>query len=110
MGLDISFTAGSGEICTHCGGVIKGADVRCEDSGGRGSYPILENIGYYVPYEKRPEENHWYGKDMVLTEDQAQMLLAFVKKHKDLYNRDAVLGLIATAIVDNCAVVINADW
>lgn len=110
MSLDITISAKKGEICPHCGGVIKGAEIYCEDSGGGAWYPVLEKLGYYVPYDQRTEENDWYAKDMVLTAEQTKVLYDFVKKHKDLYNRNAVLGLIATAMVDENAVVINADW
>lgn len=110
MSLDISFSAPKGEICPHCGGVVKAAEMYSAESGGRAWYPILEELGYYVPYEQRTEENNWYAKDMALTAEQTRTLYEFVKNRKDLYNREVVLGLIATAIVDECAVVINADW
>lgn len=110
MSLDIRFITRREVRCPHCGEVVHSVDDAVEDSGGRAWYPILDDLGYYVPWENRTAENDWYGKDMVLTDDQAQMLFAFVKKNRDLYNRDTVLGLIATAIVDDCALVINADW
>ncbi len=63
-----------------------------------------------MPYDQRTEENDWYAKDMVLTTDQAKQVYDFIKKHSDLYNANDIIGLIATAILDENAVVINADW
>ena len=63
-----------------------------------------------MPHDQRTEENDWYGKDMVLTTEQAKQVYTFIRKHPDLYNADEVLGLIATALVEEKAVVINADW
>ena len=110
MSLDISFYARRKVSCPHCGGLVHTVDDAAEYSSGRSWYPILEELGYYVPYEKRTEENNWYGKDMVLTEEQTRLLYKFVKANRDLYQRDVVLGLIARALADESAMVINADW
>jgi hypothetical protein len=110
MGLDIRFISRRNVICPHCNHIIATEDVYCVDSGGRGWYDILEHLGYYVPHDQRTEENDWYGKDMVLTTEQAKQVYTFIRKHPNLYNDDEVLGLIATALVDENAVVINADW
>lgn len=110
MSLDIHFTSRKNVICPHCNKVVKTEDVYETDSGGRGWYDILEALGYYVPYDQRTEENDWYGKDMVLTTEQAKQVYTFIRKNPNLYNADDVLGLITTAIVDENAVVINADW
>lgn len=109
MGLDITFTRRKNIVCPKCGEIVGYNDVDCVDAGGRGWYPILESIGYYVPYEQRTEENDWYGKDMVLTEEQADEVYQFVKKH-DPYGALLVLKLIACAIYENDSIVVNADW
>ena len=110
MSLDIRFTAQEGVVCPKCGEVVAARNIMCEESGGRGWYDILEKIGYYVPYDQRTEENDWYGKDMTLTEEQADMVYMYVVRHKDLYNVNGVLGLIASALHDGNSVVVNADW
>ena len=109
MGLDIRFSRRKQMVCPKCGEVIGHTDVDTIDGGGRGWYPFLESIGYYVPYEQRTEENDWYGKDMVLTEEQADELYQFAKKH-DLYGAYLVTKLIAEAIYENDSIVVNADW
>lgn len=111
MSLDIEFTARKKVTCPHCGEVVTTEPVRCEDSGGRGWYSILESIGYYVPYDKRTDENDWYGKDMILTTEQMKQVYDFIIDNSDtLYNADSILGLIATAMIDKNVIVINADW
>lgn len=110
MGLDITFTSRRNVICPHCKTVVATEVVDSAASGGRGWYDILESLGYYVPCDKRTEENDWYGKDMVLTTEQVCQVYDFIKTHPDLYNADTVRGLIATALLDGNAVVVNADW
>jgi len=111
MSLDIRFFARVTETCPHCGEVVGIKEYNHVDSGGRGWYPILEELGYYVPYEQRTEENDWYGKDMELTRKQAEKVYRFVREHQyDLYNSDEILGLIATTTFEEVAVVVNADW
>jgi hypothetical protein len=110
MSLDIMFKRCEKIVCPHCNEIVSMKDVDCEDSGGRGWYPILEQLGYYVPYDKRTEENDWYGKDMVLTKEQVTQVADFIRKHLDLYNAYEILGLICVAIVSKETVVINADW
>lgn len=109
MGLDITFTQRKRIVCPKCGEIVGYTDVDCVDASGRGWYPILESIGYYVPYEQRTEENDWYGKDMVLTEKQADEVYQFVKKN-DLYGSYLVQKLIAEAIYEQDDIVLNADW
>lgn len=111
MSLDVSFKARKNVICPHCNGVV-GTEVvvDCVCSGGRGWYDILEQIGYYVPFDQRTEENDWYGKDMTLTLEQSKQVYDFVKKHLDLYNATNILGLIATTMADGNEVVVNANW
>ena len=65
MGLDITFTRRRNMVCPKCGEIIGHTNVAYVDAGGSGWHPLLESIGYYVPYKLRTEENDWYGKDMV---------------------------------------------
>lgn len=109
MGLDITFTHRKNIVCPKCGEIVGYNDVDCVDTGGRCWYPILEDIGYYVPYEQRTEENDWYGKDMVLTEDQADKVYQFAREH-DLYDSYLLQKMIANAIYEKDSIVVNADW
>lgn len=109
MGLDIRFAQRRIKYCPHCGEVVGTEDVRFANGGGRSWYTVLESIGYYAPYDQRTEENDWYGKDMVLTAEQAKEIYHFIGKH-DVYCHDDIRGLIATALFENDSVVINADW
>lgn len=109
MDLDIRFYRRKQIVCPKCGEVIGHTDVDATDGSGSGWYPFLESIGYYVPYEQRTEENDWYAKDMVLTEEQADELYQFAKKH-NLCGAYLVTKMIAEAIYENCSIVVNADW
>lgn len=112
MGLDISFTVANETACPHCGGIIFvcNANSLTENSCGRGWYPILEELGYYVPYDQRTEENDWYGKDMTLTKEQVEKVYQFIIRCPGLYRASAIRGLISMAILDGDAVILNADW
>ena len=70
---------------------------------------IFEGDIIAVPYEKWPEENNWYGEDMVLTEEQAKQLADFVSDNQP-YNARDVECLVARALLHGNKVVINADW
>lgn len=109
MGLDIRFKRRKNIICPKCGELVGHTDVDCVDAGGSGWYPLLESIGYYVPYEQRTEENDWYGEDMVLTEEQADEVYQFAKKY-DIYGSYLVNKMIAEAIYEKDSIVVNADW
>ena len=109
MGLDIRFTMREKTICPHCGEVIGHKELNTFDSCGRAWYPILKKIGYYVPYEQRTEENDWYGKDMVLSNEQANDVYQWLKKH-DVYDGDHIKVLISSALYEGADIVINADW
>lgn len=109
MGLDITFTQRKKNVCPHCGKITGQTDVNAAPSGGRVWYPFLESIGYYVPYEKRTEENDWYGKDMVLTKEQADHAYRYAKEEK-ANNWHEVVGLIAVALAEKDDIVVNADW
>lgn len=110
MGLDIRFTQRKKRACPHCGKELaEPIVIDTEDSCGRVWYPFLESIGYYVPIEERTEENDWYCKDMVLTKEQAEEAYRFVRKN-EVYNRQIISMLIATTIMENDDLVVNADW
>lgn len=109
MGLDVSVIRKKDLVCPKCGEVVDTISMEEIDSGGRIWYPFLEEIGYYIPYDKRVEENDWYGKDMKLTKQQADKLYEFVKKDNP-FRCDEIMELIALARMEGQDVVINADW
>lgn len=110
MSLDIRIKTKRNVVCPHCNKIVGAEDVGCVDSCGRGWYPFLEEIGYYVPHDKRTEENDWYGEDMVLTEEQRTALYEFIKERPGLFNGYEIVFLISSAIMDGNMVVVNADW
>ena len=110
MSLDVQFAIRKNVICPHCGKLVKVEQEDYVGSGGRGWYPILKDLGYYVPYKERTEENDWYGKDMVLTPEQLDMVYQFIKKNPDLYEASFLLGFMAMALHEKLTVVVNADW
>lgn len=110
MGLDITFTQRKKLVCPKCGEIVGHTDVKEVDAGGRGWYQLLESLGYYVPYDQRTEENDWYGKDMMLTAEQADEAFKFVRNNPELYDADGVALLIASARYENDDIVVNADW
>lgn len=93
-------------MCRKCEHLLY---VASTDSSGRLWYDFLERLGYYVPYEKRTKENDWYGKDMVLDNEQAKQLVDYAVK-KEVYNWDGVESVVAEALAHGNKVVINADW
>lgn len=109
MGLDITVMERKDVRCPHCGEVITTVDVASVDSGGRLWYDFLERLGYYVPYEKRTEENDWYGKDMVLTCKQAVQLINYAVEN-EVYNCADIQRVVEKAIMNENMVVINANW
>ena len=109
MSLDITIKERKEFRCPDCGRLVTTQDIDAECSGGRVWYNFLEPIGYYVPYEKRTEENDWYGKDMVLTEEQEKQLADFVSDNQPYYAK-SIYGLVARALMRGNKVVINADW
>lgn len=58
---------------------------------------------------KRTKENDWYGKDMVLDNEQAKQLVDCAVK-KEVYNWDGVEWIVTEALAHGNKVVINADW
>ena len=109
MGLDITITRRQKIVCPKCGEVVSNKVLEYAKGGGRGWYPLLEKLGYYIPYDQRTEENDWYGKDMVLTDEQADEVYRFVTTH-DLYGADGAASVIAVARYNHDDIVINADW
>ena len=109
MGLDITIKERKEFRCPDCGRLVIEQDICEEWSSGRVWYDFLESIGYYVPYEKRTDENDWYGKDMVLTEEQAIQLADFVSNNQT-YNARDIECLVARALLHGNKVIINADW
>ena len=69
----------------------------------------LSSLWTKAAYEKRTKENDWYGKDMVLDNEQAKQLVDYSVK-KEVYNWDGVESVVATALAHGNKVVINADW
>ena len=109
MSLDITIKERQEFRCPNCGRLVTTQDIDEADSGGRAWYNFLEQIGYYVPCGKRTEENDWYGKDMVLTEEQAKQLAQFVSDYQPTGYNDIEV-LVARALMRGNKVVINADW
>jgi hypothetical protein len=110
MSLDILFEEARSVCCPCCGQYVITESVAGEISGGRVWYDILEDIGYYVPHDQRTEENDWYGKDMALTNEQAEKVYWYIMNHREIDNGYAISGLIARALLNKNTVVINADW
>ena len=109
MSLDITIKQVHLVRCPRCGEAVKEEVVDDVMGGGRDWYAFLEFIGYYVPYDKRTPENDWYAKDMTLTNEQALYLVYYIKRHPNLYGAEAK-NLVAMALLEGDAVVINADW
>lgn len=95
--------------CPNCGIPVGHIDIASTDSGGFVWYEFLKNIGYYVPYGKRTEEKNGNGWDMVLDNEQAKQLINYAVK-KEVYNWGGVERVVATALMHENKVVINAAW
>lgn len=103
MGLDITIKVRRPVVCPKCGEVVTHTDVNDVQSGGRIWYEFLDKIGYKC--------DDWYAKDMQLTEKQAEYAYDFVTKHlDDIYLAHNIRPMLAIAMRDKDAVVINADW
>lgn len=109
MGLDITIKSVKEISCPHCGEFIMDKVENEADSFGCGWYGILEEFGYYVPYEKRTEENDWYGKDMTLTDRQALALSNYACDN-NLYNWVEIDMLVNDSLGSENKIVIDADW
>lgn len=109
MGLDITISERKEYRCPNCGISVGYTDIASTDSGGRAWYEFLENVGYCVPYDKRTKEKDWNCLDMVLDNEQAKQLADYAVK-KEVYNWDGVERVVATALMHENKVVINANW
>ena len=109
MSLDITIKERKEFHCPDCGRLVTTQDIGAECSGGRVWYDFLQGVGYYVEGDNPTEENDWYGKDMVLTEEQAKQLAQFVSDYQPT-DYDDIEVLVARALLHGNKVVINADW
>ena len=109
MSLDIIIKERKEFRCPDCGRLVTTQGIGEECSSGRVWYDFLESVGYYVECDNLTEENDWYGKDMVLTEEQAYQLADFVSDNHP-YNARDIECLVARALLHRNKVVINADW
>lgn len=109
MSLDITIKERKEFRCPDCGRLVTTQDIGAECSGGRVWYDFLESVGYYVEDDNPTEENDWYGKDMVLTDEQAKQLVDFVSACQPT-EYDDIEVLVARALLHGNKVVINADW
>ena len=106
MSLDIEFKQKKRILCPKCGELAGRNEINSVCTGGRSWYPFLESIGYYVPNSAYDE---WYGKDMVLTKEQAHRAYEFARD-EEVYNWQEVVKMIAVALCENDDIAINADW
>lgn len=109
MSLDITIKEREEFRCPDCGRLVTTLGIDAECSSGRVWYDFLESVGYYVEDDNQTEEEKWYGKDMVLTEEQAKQLIDFVSDNRP-YNARDVECLVAIALLHGNKVVINANW
>lgn len=109
MGMDVTVKRVKEIRCPDCGKLVDTAVCSKAYSSGCGWRDILEEFGYYVPYEERNESNGWYAKDMVLTMEQTIRLMGYVAAH-NLQDWLDIVSLISVAIGKDERVVINADW
>ena len=109
MSLDITIKERKEFCCPDCGRLVTTQDIGEECSCGRVWYNLLQGVGYYVEDDNQTEEEDWYGKDMLLTEEQAKRLADFVSDNQP-YNARDVECLVAMALLHGNKVVINADW
>lgn len=109
MGLDITIKQKHIIRSSECGNFVEARIVSGAHSSGRAWYPFLESVGYYVPHEKRTEENDWHGCDMELTKEQSDYLFRYCQDN-EVYNYHEVASLVAVSEAMGDVVVINADW
>ena len=109
MSLDITIKRAQRLVCPKCGELVGHKTIDEVNSGGRAWYELLEKFGYYVPVERRIEANDWYGKDMVLTKEQAVEMSVFAAKAK-AYDANSISALVIEAVANDDDVMINADW
>ena len=109
MSLDITIKERKEVRCPDCGRLVTTQDIDAECSSGRVWYDFLKGVGYYVEDDNLTEEEDWYGKDMVLNEEQAKQLAQFVSDYQPT-DYDDIEVLVARALLHGNKVVINADW
>ena len=109
MSLDVRLSSRKAIICPHCGKVVDYKFLDTVYSGGSVWYGFLKDIGYYVPHGELSEKNDWYGKDMVLTKEQAKNLVKYIKDNES-FDYGEIKALVSEAIFDGDDVVISADW
>ena len=110
MGLSITCYHRKQFVCPKCGEVVGHTDLNEIFFGGRSWYPLLEKLGYYVPYDQRTKDNDWYGKDMVLNTEQIAEAFNFARRNSDAYGAHSLALLITEVLCANDLLVINADW
>ena len=109
MSLDITIKERKEFRRPDCGRLVTTQDIDAECSSGRVWYDFLQGVGYYTEGDNPTEENDWYGKDMVLTEEQAKQLAQFVYDYQPT-DYGGIEVLVARALLHGNKVVINADW
>ena len=109
MSIDITIKERKEFRCPDCGRLVTTQDIDAVSSGGSEWYDFLQGVGYYVEDDNPTEENDWYWKDMVLTEEQAKQLAQFVSDYQPT-DYDDIEVLVARALLHGNKVVINADW
>ena len=109
MSLDITIKERKEFRCPDCGCLVTTHDIGEECSSGRVWYDFLQGVGYYAEDDNPTEENDWYGKDMVLTEEQAKQLAQFVSDYQPT-DYDDIEVLVARALMHGNKVVINSSW
>ena len=105
MGLDVTIKEVQEFRCPDCGKLVTKKDVNEVSVGGHDWHDFLKSINYYA----KGGDNDWYGKDMVLTEEQARALAEYSVKKVFWPNND-IEKLVAVALLRGHKVVVNADW
>ena len=105
MGLAITIKEVQEFRCPDCGKLVATKDVNEVDAGGSDWRDFLKSINYYA----KGGDSDWYGKDMVLTEEQARALAEDSVK-KVYWPNNEIEKLVAVALLRGHKVVIYADW
>lgn len=107
MGMDVRIRRERERRCPQCDDIIGYDIVEEEYSSGREAWrTILQNIGYYKYDENR--ECYWYGKDMVLSDDQLDVILQLLSSETECAKDIKHMIILAHHYKDR--IVINADW
>lgn len=106
MGLDVRISSQKPIICPHCGKIAGYKTVRAVESDDSKWFGFLEEIGYTAI---QPNGKSWYGKNMVLTDEQADSLVHYAVTHNI-----CVWSSLGDFVYDEKEkgnkIVINADW